>query len=79
MKKVDSYESINSVNPLYLIIGKADEYIKEKDGNQYLVFTPIYGNKTVLEKILKLWDEIKHFIETINEYKTGEQEKDLKI
>ena len=34
---IDDYESINSVNPLYLIIGKADGYIKENNGNKYLV------------------------------------------
>ena len=33
IKKIDSYESINNVNPLYLIFGKADGYIKENDGN----------------------------------------------
>ena len=27
-KKIDYYENINSVNPLYLIIGKADGYIE---------------------------------------------------
>ena len=30
IKKIDDYESINSVNPLYVIIGKADEYIEKK-------------------------------------------------
>ena len=29
---------INSVNPLYLIVGKADGYIREKIGNKYLNF-----------------------------------------
>ena len=36
-KTIDDYESINSVNPLYLIIGKVDGYIKENNGNKYLV------------------------------------------
>ena len=30
IKNVDDYENINSVNPLYLIIGKADEYIEKQ-------------------------------------------------
>ena len=47
MKNVDDYENINSVNPLYLIIGKADECIEENN-----------GNKKVLAKFTKLWDEI---------------------
>ena len=32
------YVKFNSVNPLYLIIGEADGYIKEKNGSKYLVF-----------------------------------------
>ena len=27
-----------SVNPLYLVIGGIHEYIKESDGNKYLIF-----------------------------------------
>ena len=62
MKKIDDYENINSVNPLYLIIGKADGYIDENSGNRYLVFTSTDGNKKVLAKFAKLWDEIKHLM-----------------
>ena len=29
---------INSVNPLYLIIGEVDGYIEENNGNKYLTF-----------------------------------------
>ena len=74
LKKIDYYESINSVSPLYLIIGKANSYIEENNWNKYLVFTFTDGNKNVLAKFTKLWDEIK-FIETINEGKKGEYEK----
>ena len=77
MKKHDDYGSINSVNPLYLIIGKSDGYIKENNGSKYLVFTSTDGNKNVLSKFTKLWDKIKHFIETVNEGKKDEYEKDF--
>ena len=30
MKNIGDYESIHSVNPLYLIIGEVDGYIEEK-------------------------------------------------
>ena len=30
IQKIDDYENIYSVNPLYLIINTADEYIEEK-------------------------------------------------
>ena len=77
IKRIDDYESINSVNPLYLIIGKADGYTGENHGNKYLVFTFTDGNKKVLAKFTKLLDEIKHLIETINECKKGEYENDF--
>ena len=47
-KKIGDYESINSVNSLYLIIGKADEYIEGNNGNKYLIFTSTDGNKKIL-------------------------------
>ena len=65
IKKNDDYESISSVNPLYLIIGEADGYIKENNGNKYLVFTSTDVNKIILAKFAKLWDEIKLLIETL--------------
>ena len=65
-KKIDNFENTNSVNPLYLIIGKVDGYIEENNGSRYLVFTSTDGNKKVLAKFIKLWDEIKYLIETIN-------------
>ena len=38
VKKIDDYESIYSVNPLYLQVNHANGYIKEKNGNKYLIF-----------------------------------------
>ena len=38
LKKIDDYENIYSVNPLYLIIAHASGYIEEKGVNKYLVF-----------------------------------------
>ena len=34
IKKIDDYENIYSVNPLYLIIGKVDGFNEEKNGNK---------------------------------------------
>ena len=53
---------MNSVNSLYLIIGKADGYIEENYRNKYLVFTSTDGNRKVVAKSAKLWDEIKHLM-----------------
>ena len=38
IKKIDDYENIYSVNPLYLTIAHASGYIEEKGVNKYLVF-----------------------------------------
>ena len=47
IKKIDDYESIYIVNPLYLRINHASWYIEEKNGNKYLVFDFGDENKEV--------------------------------
>ena len=59
IKSISDYENINSVNSLYLIIGNADGYLEENNGNKYLTFASTDKNKKELEKYTKLWDEIK--------------------
>ena len=67
---------INSVNSLYLNIGKADGHIEEKNGNKYLIFASTDKNKEVLKKYTELWDGIKYQIKTINGGKPIEYEND---
>ena len=56
VKGISDCENINSVNPLYLMIGEADGYIEEEsNGNKYLTFASTDKNKNVLEKYTKLW------------------------
>ena len=50
IKKIDDYESIYSVNPLYLRIGHASGYNEEKNGNKYLIFDSVDENKEILKK-----------------------------
>ena len=50
IKKVDDYEDIYSVNPLYLTIAHASGYIEEKGVNKYLIFDSIDKNKELLRK-----------------------------
>ena len=57
---------INSVNPLYLIIGEVDGDIEKNNKNKYLTFASTDKNKKVLGNYKKLWDEIKYHIQTIN-------------
>ena len=50
IKKINDYENIYSVNPLYLIIGKIDRLIEEKNGSKYLVFDSTDESKELLKK-----------------------------
>ena len=76
MKSISDYESIHNVNSMYFIVGEADGYIEEKNGNKYLVFASKDKNKEVLKKYTELWDEIKGLIERVND-KPGEYGKDF--
>ena len=74
--KDSDHVKINSVNSLHLIISEVDGYIEESNANKYLTFASTDNNKKVLEKYTKLWDYIKHCIQTINSGKSGEYEQD---
>ena len=45
--------NINSVNPLYLIIGELDGFIEEKNGSKYLNIALTDSNKEVLKNMQK--------------------------
>ena len=45
IKKIDDYESLYSINPLYLLINHANGYIEENNGNKYLAFNCTDENK----------------------------------
>ena len=53
IKKVDDYESICSVNLLYLLVNHANGYIEEKNVNKYLIFFTTDENKELLKKICR--------------------------
>ena len=62
---------------MYLIITEVDGYIKEKNGSKYLVFESVNENSEVLKKHKELWDGTKNKIETINDGKKAEYDKDF--
>ena len=66
IKKIDDYESIYSMNPLYLWIGHASGYIEEKNGNKYLIFDSVDENKGVWKKYADVRNGIKNKIKAIN-------------
>ena len=77
IKKIGDCENIYSVIPLYLIIGKVDGHIEEKNGSKYLVFDSTDENKEVLKKYREFRNGIKNEIETINDGKKGEYGTDF--
>ena len=57
IKSISNYDSINSTNPLYFIIGEVDRNIEEKNGNKYLILNTLAStdkNKELLTKYTKL-------------------------
>ena len=66
IKKIDDYENIYSVNPLYLIIAHANGYIEEKGVNKYLVFDSTDENKELLKKYNDVFNEIRNKIKKIS-------------
>ena len=58
IKKIDDYENIYSVNPLYLIIAHASGYIEEKRVNKHLVFDSTDENKELLKYCNDLFNGI---------------------
>ena len=63
IKKIDDYENIHSISPLYLMIAEVIGHIEENNGNKYLVFDStelhvVDENKEVLKEIHRTlgWD-----------------------
>ena len=76
IKKIGDYENINSVHPLYLLyITRASGYIKEKNGNKYLIFDSADKNKELLKKYSEVFNGIRNEIKTINGGKENDYEK----
>ena len=62
-----------------MIIGKANGYIEDSNGNKYLTLVSTDKNKEILAKYTKLWDGIKNFIKKINSKPGDYDEKYMKI
>ena len=62
-KEIANCNSINRVNPLYLMINEVIGHFEEKIENKYSVFDE---NKEVSKKYEQVWESIKKGIETIN-------------
>ena len=65
IKDIDDYESIQRVNPLYLIIDEVNRYIEENNRNQYLFSTSTNKNKEILEMYTEIRGGIKIWLNAI--------------
>ena len=54
IKSISDFGSINSVNPLRIIISESMDTLKKKNGNKYFVFASTDKNKEVLKKYREL-------------------------
>ena len=77
VKKIANYNSINSVNPLYLMINEIIGHFEEKNENKYLVLDDVDENKEVSKKYEEVWEGVKKEIETINGSEKVEYGKDF--
>ena len=59
IKEIDKYEIIYSVNPLYLKVNHANEYIEAKNENKYLIFDSADENKELIKNIKMFGIEFK--------------------
>ena len=64
MIKELKYVKINSVNPLYLIIGKTNEYFENINGIRYLTLVPTDKRKEVMKKCEELCGKIRSLIKS---------------
>ena len=58
--------NIDSVNPLYLLIGEIDGFIVEENGSEYLNIALTDSNNEVLKKYAEVWSGIKDQVKKIN-------------
>ena len=58
------YIKLNTINPLYLIINKVNEYFEKINGNKYLMLVPTNESKEKIKKYEELWSKIKDLLRT---------------
>ena len=70
--------NINSVNPLYLGITRANGYIEDKGINEYLIFNSTDENKELLKNYNDVFNGIRDKIREIHNNEC-DYEMDMKI
>ena len=78
VKRIASFNNINSVNPLYLMIKEVIGHFEEKNGNSYLVLDDVDKSKEVLKKYEEVWEGIKKKLKPLMVAKKLNMEKNFK-
>ena len=79
IKRIDDYDNIYSVNPLYLLVNHACGYIEEKHENKYLIFHTTDEKKELLKKYNDVWNGIKKKIEEVSSGECDYEKDYMKI
>ena len=79
IKKIDDYENIYSVNPLYLIVNHANGYIEEKGVNRYLIFDSTNENKELLKNTMIFGNGIRDKIKELSSSECDYQKDYMKV
>ena len=79
IKKIDDYENVYCVNPLYLLVNHVSGYIEEKNENKYLIFDATDENKELLKKYNDVWSGIRNKIEAVSSGQCGYEKDYMKI
>ena len=77
--KDSKYKKIYSVNPLYLIFSKVNEYFEEINKNKYLTLVPINESKGIRKNYEDLWRKTRDLTRSINKNSNDYNEKYMKI
>ena len=77
--KDSKYKKIYSVNPLYLIFSKVNEYLEEINKNKYLTLVPINESKGIRKNYEDLWCKTRDLTRSINKNSNDYDEKYMKI
>ena len=73
------YVKIYTVNPLYLIFGKANGYFEEINRNKYLTLVPTNESKEKIKKHEELWIKFRDLIRSVTKKSDNYDEKYIKI
>ena len=78
LKKIDDWENIYSVNPLYLLINHANGYIEDKGANKYSIFDS-NENKELLKKYNNVFNGIRDKIKKVSSDECDYEKDCMKI